>query len=641
MTGYGLIRGSTNLSAYNSMGPKYKKKEAPPTQPPKPSPTQKLREDLRVEEAKQAADLAGKRPEPSGRNLQTLILLTLGFPGIGKTELAHRLKEHFSSSDVHVQVISSDAIRAQEMQQHIALGHEGAFCQSRKEARKKLAEEVASSLKSTHLKQLIFIDKNLTPSTLPQALSFLKGCKNADFRVVAIAPSTRGLWKVNSAFYPFSVFSLVESLTRLKQRPSHETLIGSYSFKVGVALKKFQTFRGCNLEKLAESHNIQLLRVPFTDEKVRQLPKALYTSLTSLLAELLVDSEPLPEDLDVIIRNLNLEPLAFNPVSPVECAVSYIEDFFNAEIGSRVRRSTTAEHRIPSECSPSIEEGFSVQKKTTNKKDSAQTDKQVKEEEKKPTEAPFKGTRDNLEETKKQKQTKTSRDQAKKPTETTYESTKKAQANSQKPLDELLKPNSEETGKPQPASTLPEQEAREETKVPHPSQSVKETPGQTLKGVDVASTLGPHLMLLLKSSIRIVKEFNPLNKAVKDDYNALLHAYAPGADISRSLKYAESLLIETTDKSSKPAVEVHVTHLIYIPNSLAAVALRVNGLSAKSSFLSVLEGKADFYKLNALQIGESEASFEKLTMSHEGQAADVYKIALHPHWVISGEFKEV
>jgi hypothetical protein len=277
-----------------------------------------------------ATDLIGackdlfSRLEDGAHQFSTVVLLNLGFPGVGKTSLAEALTAHLKGSDVHLQVVSSDDIRAQAMQKYRNLPREAAFNASAKTAQTKFDKGLASALQIRQPKRLVFVDKNVSPSAINQLINSLKVPDDVSLTIVGLAPLARAPLTVSSARYPFSMWSLVESLFRLKARRTHPTLNGPASDRIDVALKIFQNFRDCNLEELAERSNFTLIRLPFTEEPDREVPHSLSATICASLVG--------PANAQAILKELDLSQLDFKAVSPLSELVSLLQTTLNTEL---------------------------------------------------------------------------------------------------------------------------------------------------------------------------------------------------------------------------------------------------------------------------------------------------------------------
>jgi hypothetical protein len=624
--------------------------------------------------------LAKLRPlEHSSPKPSTVVLLTLGFPGIGKSHLAEALGKHLRSSDVQYQIISSDDIRAEAMQRFRGEDDEAAFYISGDSARAEVARRLGEALQMQLPKQVIFLDKNITPTNISRVLSLLKAPDTVSLTIAALTPTGAAPLAVNAFRYPFSMWSLVESLSRLKTRRNHATLKGSAVQKAAVCLKLFQTFRECSLEKLADRLSFKLIRLPFTYESTRLVPSSLYGTIASLLGEMPVDSEPPSEEVERIVKELEACPLEFRITAPVAELVDYLDSVFTTDrkhvqpqpvpfqakaVPQPQAKAVQGPHK------PQERVGGSSRSQAKSVQSSSQPQDMVgglPRSKVKAVESPPKLQEIARDPPRFQAKAAQSPSQPQDVVGGLPRSSAKAVQSPPQPQAMVGGPPRSQVkaaqSPPKPQEIVkepPRYQVNSGQSPPQPPEMVVDPPRSQAKTVqappqsrvvqvlvppqemrlpesvviDVSESLGPHLLFLLKSALKVFKDFSPLNRLIKEDFHSLQQApnYTPGCRIGPLLSYPPHLQAEI--KGASRASELQFTHLLYVPNRLLAVSHTAFGAQLVSPYLTLVTGQMPLQVPAPHEFSEVAQPILKTTWCEGDKQFEVYRLSLSPAWSV-------
>jgi len=234
-------------------------------------PQEFLNKTLKLLKEKRNIDLSSNEIKEF-QSKELFVFLPFGIPGIGKSYFSNILSKILKDfQNVSFYTLSIDKIREEIQNENPDMSHD--YLKTVKETTKqfyfRLSELLVEFQQKNFEKQLLYLDKNHTPSILKKTLECLyQNMKdsNVKLRVFGLIPSNSSskLFTIKEHQYPFSTELILICLYRCLSRENHETLDQDPVYRVKVFLKFIQIFRNVKLKKLEGFE--KFIEIPFAME---------------------------------------------------------------------------------------------------------------------------------------------------------------------------------------------------------------------------------------------------------------------------------------------------------------------------------------------------------------------------------------
>lgn len=245
---------------------------------------------------------------------KSFLVIPIGFPGIGKTYLTNILKEFCKEKSLDFKEISSDKIRKKCIANYLNENPTVSYDENQSEVFKKTSK-VAKAYFESNLTNylnakktyLIYCDKNFPPNGLKHLLLLASNSnKNKKIVTIGLVPECKKYVVSAKKEFDFSYNLLITALHRILKREKHETMSGPDSYKIGIAIGIFHSFRNFELESAPVDY---LIKLPFSNEEKELGDASLKYRINSVLDELETDYDAHFknfEDIAAIIKDIDI-----------------------------------------------------------------------------------------------------------------------------------------------------------------------------------------------------------------------------------------------------------------------------------------------------------------------------------------------
>ncbi|CAG9319447.1 unnamed protein product [Blepharisma stoltei] len=202
----------------------------------------------------------------------TYVIVPLGIPALGKTELVPVFQEIAERNGFMFVSISSDKIRGELYNKYIEengkTDEQVLYDKTTKQTIKLFQDEIISALSQDSSRKIIYLDKNHPPNAIKGSFETIKkGDKNA--KIIVMVPDC-GKYYLGKNFFPMSLQVLLTCLLRIKNRDTHETLAGTLEKRVGVVMMMYMLYKNYLLDEGSSLlREVKFLKIPFVDEKIK------------------------------------------------------------------------------------------------------------------------------------------------------------------------------------------------------------------------------------------------------------------------------------------------------------------------------------------------------------------------------------